>query len=51
MHEMLDRQPPRHVRATLSAPLWLPGLLGIAGLALFALTLLGHVLRALGVTS
>ena len=45
---MSDHPRPRHVRATLSAPLWLPGLLGIAGLLLFALTILGHVLRALG---
>lgn len=44
-----DRLPPRHVRATLSAPLWLPGVLGVAGLVLLAVTILGHVLRALGV--
>ncbi len=48
---MSDHPRPRHVRATLSAPLWLPGVLGFAGLLLLAVTILGHVLRALGVTS
>lgn len=48
---MSDHPRPRHVRATLAAPLWLPGVLGIAGLLLLAVTIIGHVLRALGVTS
>lgn len=43
-----EMKAPRHVRATLAAPLWLPGALGVAAAVLLAVTLVGHLLRALG---